>query len=172
MLSQSLFKYVMSQAILNFAMCSKDLMDISSTFQFTVVPPAPNISSKSHGHFAGTLLSSHYYILCRPSQATSNKTRNWAMAPPKVLKKHHNPLAGYVCPLLHSLQWKGSSCLRFQRLQAWAYGFGIKIVSASQTNIQPSEAPVVNCSTRDCPVAPFWATIAAIATMAWSWWFQ
>ena len=32
-------------------------------------------------------------------------------------KKHHNPLAGYVCPLLHSLQWKGSSCLRFQ-LQA------------------------------------------------------
>lgn len=66
----------MSQSILNFEMSSKELMDIIYTFQFTVVPPAPNISSKSHGHFAGTLLSSHYYIFCRPSQATSNKTRN------------------------------------------------------------------------------------------------
>ncbi len=106
------------------------------------------------------------------------------------------------CPLLHSLQWKGSSCLRCQRLQAketragkleqqlgagfWdsraslqalgpflsIYGFDMKIMSAGKNNIQPSEAPVVNCSTSDCPVAPFWATIAAIAIMAWSWYFQ
>ena len=56
-------------------------------------------------------------------------------------------------PHERSRRWRGSSCLS----KAWQVATPVVFHDAT---------PVVNCSTRDWPVAPFWATMAAMATMA------